>query len=95
MSLCDAIADRRVVEFDYDGHHRVVQPAAAGSHATTGNAVLRGYQIGGSGKTRAVPFWDLFLVEKISNLVMTDDTFNTDPPGYVRGDRHIDVECEL
>ena len=45
MSICDAIAERKNVTFDYDGHHRVVQPAAHGPHATTGNDVLRGYQI--------------------------------------------------
>lgn len=95
MSICDAINSRRLVEFDYDGHHRVVQPAAAGPHATTGNPVLRGYQVGGTGKTRRVPFWDLFLVDKIQNLVVVDETFESDPPGYQKGDRHIAVECEL
>lgn len=95
MSICDAINSRRLVEFDYDGHHRVVQPAAAGPHATTGNPVLRGYQVGGTGKTRRVPFWDLFLVDKIENLVVLDETFASDPPGYQKGDRHIAVECEL
>lgn len=95
MTICDAINNRRVVEFDYDGHHRVVQPAAAGPHATTGNPVLRGYQVGGTGKTRTVPFWDLFLLDKIHNLVVLDEMFEADPPGYQKGDKHIVVQCEL
>lgn len=95
MDICGAIAGRRLVEFDYDGHHRVVQPAAAGPHATTRNPVLRGYQVGGTGKTRVVPFWDLFLVGKITNWTVLDETFEDDPPGYKKGDQHIDVECEL
>jgi len=40
MDICNAIAARRLVSFDYDNHQRVVQPAAAGPHATTGNPVL-------------------------------------------------------
>lgn len=95
MSICDAIAERKNVTFDYDGHHRVVQPAAHGPHATTGNDVLRGYQIAGSGKTRSVPFWDLFLVAKITNFRVLDERFQADPPGYAKGDKHIDVHCEL
>lgn len=83
------------IEFDYDGHHRVVQPAAAGYHVTTGNAVLRGYQTGGTSSSRAVPLWDLFLVGKIQNLVVTGRTFAADPPKYVKGDSHIKIVCEL
>ncbi len=59
MDFCTAIKERRLVAFDYDGHPRVVQPAAHGPHVSTGNPVLRGYQVGGTGKTREVPFWDL------------------------------------
>jgi hypothetical protein len=95
MEICDAISARQVVSFDYDGHPRIVQPAAAGPHATTGNLVFRGYQVGGTGNTRTVPFWDLFLIGKISNFEILDETFEVDPPGYTRGDKHIDVQCEL
>ena len=95
MSICDAIKGRQVIEFDYDSHHRIVQPAAAGPHVTTGNPVLRGYQVGGTGKTREVPFWDLFLIEKIRNLVILEETFDADPLGYQRGDKHITIQCEL
>jgi len=95
MDICTAIAARRLVSFDYDDHQRVVQPAAAGPHATTGNPVLRGYQVGGSSKTRPVPFWSQFLVERIINFAVLDETFATDPPGYMKGDAGISVECEL
>ena len=95
MPICGAIRDRRVIEFDYDGHHRIVQPAAAGPHATTGNLVLRGYQVGGTSSSGSVPGWRLFELTDISRLVVTDRTFNADPPGYRKGDKHIVVECEL
>ena len=95
MDLCGPITGRQVVEFDYDGHPRVVQPAAHDPHKTTGNHVLRGYQVAGTGNTRSVPFWDLFLVEKISGLTVTGQVFTADPPGYSKGDKHINVHCEL
>lgn len=93
--ICNTIAMRRVLSFDYDGHHRVVQPAAAGTHRTTGNNMLRGYQIGGSGNTRAVPFWDLYLVDYMTNFSVLDEVFDDDPPMYRRGDKHINVRREL
>ena len=74
---------------------RVVQPAAHGPHVSTGNPVLRAYQVGGTGNTREVPFWDLYLVAKIRNFRMLDERFDEDPPGYRRGDKHIRVHCQL
>jgi hypothetical protein len=71
-------------------------PAACGRHATTGNRVLRAYQIRGSSSTRPVPLWDLFLVEKTVDPQMLDETFEGDPPSYRRNDKHISpIECQL
>lgn len=96
MDLCAAIANKKIISFDYDGYHRIVIPAAHGSQKTTGNHVLRGYQTGGTGKSRAVPFWDLFLVSKMSNLQVQDESFNGYPPYYRRGDKHLaPIHCEL
>jgi hypothetical protein len=96
MDLCAAIANKKMISFTYDGHHRVVAPAAHGSQKTTGNHVLRGYQVGGTGKTRTVPFWDLFLVDKMSNVEVQDQGFVENPPYYSRGDKHIaPIHCEL
>jgi hypothetical protein len=96
MDFCEAIASRKLVEFNYDGHSRVVIPAAQGRQATTGNLVLRGYQIGGTGNTRAVPFWDLFLMSKIVSPRLTGGTFAENPPGYKRNDAHISpIGCQL
>lgn len=95
MNLCAAIADRHTISFVYDGHDRVVIPAAHGIHKTTGNAVLRGYQVRGTSSTRAVPLWDLFLVDKMQNVHALDETFADDPPQYRRGDKHINICCEL
>lgn len=90
--LVEAIESRREVSFTYDGQPRTVQPAAVGIHVSTGNAILRGYQVAGTSNSRAVPLWDLFLLEKIEGgLVVEDSVFTADPPNYRRGDKHMGV----
>lgn len=95
MDICAAIHERMLICFEYDGHPRVVVPAAFGSHASTGNLVLRGYQVGGSSSTRTPPLWNLFLVEKMG-LELEGGAFADDPPGYRKGDKRISpIQCEL
>lgn len=95
MDLADAIRQRRIVTFVYDGCPRVVQPAAYGRHRTTDKLSLRGYQIDGASNSRTPPLWDLFTVEKIQGLRVTDETFPDDPPLYRRGDKQLHVIVEL
>ena len=91
-TLCQAIANMRVVTFTYsdkDGnvHRRVVEPYAHGE-TSTGNSALRGYQIGGTSESD-VPGWKLFIVEQMTGLQVTDRTFAGSAPGYAHGDRHL------
>ncbi|WP_248760216.1 hypothetical protein [Pseudarthrobacter sp. SSS035] len=90
VDLSGAIHNRNLVAFHYDGHPRVVMPAAFGLHATTGNEILRGYQVDGTSNSRPVPFWHLFLTEKMSDLKILDGQFSENPPDYSRDDEHID-----
>lgn len=87
--IVGAINSRSLLEFQYDGHPRIVIPAACGLHATTGNEVVRGYQVRGSGNSRTVPYWDLFLTHKIFGLRVLNETFLALPPHYARDDKHI------
>ena len=86
MQLQSAISTRSEIEFVYNGHRRVVRPAAVGLHATTGNHVLRAYQVGGTGESTPVPFWHLFRVDKMHSVVVTGTSFASNPADYVRGD---------
>lgn len=95
MSLCTAISERHLVSFVYDDHERVVIPAAHGTHVSTDNAVLRGYQVRGTSSTRPVPLWDLFLIDKMANIQVLDESFDEDPPQYRRDDKHINICCQL
>lgn len=95
MTLCDAIRARRLVSFTYGGHHRVVIPAAHGHHKTTGNAVLRGYQIRGTSSSRLVPLWDLFRLDRMTGFRVLEETFDSDPRDYRRNDSDMIVHCQL
>lgn len=87
--LVGAVEKRRVVTFVYRGHPRVVQPAAVGFRFSTLNRLMRGYQVGGSSSSRRLPDWRVFTIAKMRQLVITDEVFGEDPPGYRRGDRSM------
>lgn len=94
--LINAISNRQLIEFEYDGYHRVVVCTAIGRHKTTGNEVVRGYQVGGFSKTRPIPYWHLFKVDKISKCKTLNESFEHNPPGYKKGDSNIwPIEREL
>jgi hypothetical protein len=96
MNICEAIEGRKLVSFFYKGHHRTLIPAAHGSHKTTGNAVLRAYQVGGTRNEGETPGWGMFIVSDITGFNVLDDVFENVPPGYRQGDSHIaPIHCEL
>lgn len=96
MSLLeDAINERRVVTFSYDGLFREVIPAAYGRHKDTGNLTLRGYQTGGESASGRVIGWKLFTEDEIETPVITAETFTENPPGYSKGDKHLDLIAEI
>jgi hypothetical protein len=93
--FCEAIRERRLVRFTYHGWPRVIVTAAHGAHVTTGNAVVRGYQVDGQSSSRKTPFWSLFRVHEMEQVALLDDLFEDDPAGFVKGDSDIVVHCEL
>ena len=96
MNLCTLITNRDLIEFHYDGHHRIVLPAAHGLHAQSGNAAMRGYQIEGTSNSRPVPFWSMFLVAKMHGVSVLARRHLAVPPGFQPGDEHIvPLCCEL
>jgi hypothetical protein len=76
--LCRAIADKRLVQFKYDGRSRIVEPFCCGI-STAGNYVLRGFQIRGSDKTKPL-CWRLYELSEISQMSVTQHGF--------KGNRH-------
>ena len=95
MDICSAIKNHQYIDFNYEGHHRKVIPFAVGSHATTGNQVMRGLQVAGTSSSGKFDFPKLFEVGKISSFRILDEQFDV-PSRFEKGDEHINpISCEL
>jgi hypothetical protein len=93
--LCRAIRTRAVVEFQYDGLHRVVHPYC---HGTTrlGQESLRGVQVAGESRSGAVGIGKLWTLSKVSNVRITAESFRPDDPDYDPDDAVIArVHCRI
>jgi len=85
--IIDAITNRLVLSFDYDGILRVVEPHAIGI-SRAGNEVLRCYQTHG-GHITPGHNWDLCELGKIVGIKTTGEVFSSARNGYKRGDSHM------
>ncbi|HZS41377.1 MAG TPA: hypothetical protein VFF06_31325 [Polyangia bacterium] len=93
--LCRAIRSRTLLEFDYDGHHRVVAPYCHGVTRKRAQ-VLRAIQVGGTSRSGGFGFGKLWHVEKIENLRNTDEPFLPTDPGYNPDDSALaEIHCRV
>lgn len=81
QSLIQAIQQRLVVTFFYDGLSREVEPHACGVFEN-GRTVLIGYQIFGLSRSGNEPPWRTFSVDEMVGLQVTDKRFEHNRPGY-------------
>ncbi len=93
--ICEAIKNRKLLEFYYDGHHRIVEPFTLGvSHKN--NDVLSVYQVRGGSESGSSNPWRLFNLEEIENIRISDEFFAGSREGYRKGDPRMSViHCEI
>ena len=84
--LAQAIEERRVVTFTYDGFLRVVEPFLLGT-TTAGRSALRAYQTAGGSRSGTVPGWHLFSLGKIVGLTTCQKRFSGVRDGYNPSDK--------
>lgn len=87
-TIIQAIREKRILAFTYDGHPRVVEPHCYGL-TRTGKEAIRCYQTGGTGVRPDATPWHLMTVSKMIGLQILEDSFSTTRPGYKRGDEHM------
>lgn len=80
--ICQAIRDRIVIQFNYDGQLRIVEPFTLGYHKDTDNLVLSAYRVGGYSKSDSEPPWRLYIVQDIRGLSLTDRQAQSHRAGY-------------
>jgi hypothetical protein len=73
-----AIRGRNLIEFNYEGHHRVVEPHVYGRH--DGTEQLLGFQIWGSSTSGGLPDWRRFNLAGISGLIVLAEGFTDRKP---------------
>ncbi|MDD2762030.1 MAG: hypothetical protein PHH11_17275, partial [Methylomonas sp.] len=79
MQICDAIREMRLVQFQYHGYLRIVQPATYGLDEN-GRKSLRAYQIGGKSATGHIPRWRIFHESDMTDFLLLSEKFSTQPP---------------
>ena len=93
--ICEAIRARVVLEFDYDGCHRVVDPYCHGMTAK-GFEVVRAVQRAGESRSGGFGYGKLWRVSKISGIRVTRTRFVPDDPNYNPNDSAMaEIHCRV
>ncbi len=95
-TICNAIKNRLVIKFKYEGEIRIVEPFVLGHHKDTGNLVLRSYRVGGYSKSDREPPWRLFDTKNISELEVTSINAQSIREHYNPNDKHMsEILCRV
>jgi hypothetical protein len=99
VTLCNAIAGKRVVQFNYSGDSmpgsRLVEPHMV-AYSSSENLVLSGWFLGGASESKEGQDWRSYLLSAISNVVILPQTF-APRPGYRSdgGKRFHHIQCAV
>jgi predicted DNA-binding transcriptional regulator YafY len=95
LLVCQAIRERRVLRFYYDGGTRDVEPHCHG-FSKDGNELLKGYQASGFSQSGERFGWKTFRLDLVRALIVSDAAFPGARPGYDPNDARIfEVHCRL
>ena len=79
--IIEAINNKRLLGFVYNGKNRVVEPYMLGV-STKGNDTLSAYQIDGGSNSSKDLSWRQFVINDIERLNLLDETFELIREGY-------------
>jgi len=95
MKICDAITNKRLLKFYYDGYNRIVEPHTAGIDKK-GHEALRAYQVSGGSESGEYVGWKLFHVDEMQNITVMQDQFDGPRQKYKRNDSGFShIRCQL
>jgi hypothetical protein len=95
FNICEAIQNREIIQFYYDGGLRVVEPYCYGESGK-GNLVLRGFQIEGYSSSGESVGWKLFKIDEMVNISFSGHKFTGTRPNYNPNDRGmIRIICNV
>lgn len=90
-AICDAIRDGEIIEFEYDGMVKIVEPFCYGV-GFDGQELLRGYVIGGFSDILGQEYsWKLFTISHMGTIQYIGKKFSTIRNGYEKEDKDINT----
>lgn len=94
--ICRAISSRRLLELDYNGKRRLVEPYSHG-FSSDGREMLVGFQRSGGSDSGQIEGWKAMAVDRIEHLVVVDVSFIPARNDYRAGSsKNIDdPHCEI
>lgn len=93
--ICEAIRCKKLLQFSYGDHTRVVEPHLFGRDSA-GHDVLSAYLVRGYSESRQRPYWRFYLLSNVTSLTMLDERFLGPRKGYNAKDpRMLKVYCRL
>ena len=84
-----AISEKKIITFIYDGELRGVEPFLTGKHKDTGKLSLRAWWLYGYTKSSNPTNWRLYTIELMSNIAITNDGFIGQRPYYNPNDKDM------
>lgn len=88
--IIKAIENKKLLEFNYQGFYRVVEPHTFGEF-NNGNELLIAFQVDGESSSRKPPFWSSFKIIEIEDICIMERSFLKPREGYKRGDKRFKV----
>jgi len=71
--IVEAISNKKILEFNYDGYHRIAEPHVYGR--SNGTLQILVYQIEGGSSSGGLPQWRRADVDRISDMQVTNRDF--------------------
>jgi len=87
--LCQAIENRKLISFAYDGYYREVEPFTLGVHKDTDNLSLSAWWVGGHSHSRSYPHWRLYTVDLMSDITILNRSASSYQDGYNPNDKRM------
>ena len=83
--ISNAINNRELLSFTYDGYQRIVEPHTYGV-TSKGKDSLRAYQVQGGHASSHNELWHLFTVAKMAGISSTGNSFSGPRRDYKKND---------
>ena len=90
FDICNAIRNKEIIQFYYDGGIRIVEPFCYGKNHK-GNMVLSGFQVDGYSSSGKAEGWKLFKIEEMKDISLTGKKFELIRPFYNPNDTRMSI----